>query len=196
MTHPGAYLHLLGVHSPCRFLQNFAGLLSWKCQETMLCPLGIAGWRGYLVANGFCWCANSGNLNSCRQPICYCNSCPIQAFVECYEVSHPAFNDLLKTGTQHDRIWSSADSARFPSSVTWRDSCRNFTTTLKEKTDRTCLPLELFDCAGDIYETFCFADEWTFGSGSLLPTPWSTFHRKMRPWSTWQWLGSSWGAWL
>lgn len=64
MTHPGAYLHLLGVHSPCRFLQNFAGLLSWECQETMLCPLGIAGWRGYLVANGFCWCANSGNLNS------------------------------------------------------------------------------------------------------------------------------------
>ena len=26
------------------------------------------------------------------------------SFVECYEVSHPAFNDLLKTGTQHDRI--------------------------------------------------------------------------------------------
>lgn len=22
--------------------------------------------------------------------------------------------------------------------------------------------LGTFDCAGDIYETFCFADEWTF----------------------------------
>ena len=135
------------------------------------------------------------SIVGCRQPICYCNSCPIQAFVECYEVSHPAFNDLLKTGTQHDRIWSSADSARFPSSVTWRDSCRNFTTTLKEKTDRTCLPLELL--IAQVTSTRPFALRM---SGPLfritLPTPWSTFHRKMRPWSTWQWLGSSWGAWL